>query len=321
MINFRTLAFVALFGLLTFTPSEAQQLPLFTQFSEQQTLINPAFVGGDFILYQYAKSLGATWRTQQLDLAKGNPTTQILRGDFILKTDKRFFGLATGFQLLNDRSGPTSSTGFYGRLASFGSHDSRKSGFSVGMNAGFMRHQLSGDAISWHDAGDVVGQQRYMATTLDIGIGGFAYNSFSENTNDVGYIGLSVPQIFTTGTAFDGQAFSLPRVPHVYMTAGFYKFIYGQTFIEPSVWLRYVANTPLSIDVHLKGQLGRIVSVGVGYSSVSALTGEVGFLLGEAVGLSHSAFKIGYGFSKNLNNVNTNIFTNAHEVNLTWLLD
>lgn len=319
MTHFRTFAFTALFGLLACTSSKAQQLPLFTQYREQQTLINPAFVGGDFILYQYARSFGATWRTQQLDLAKGNPTTQILRGDFLMKTDKRFFGLAMGFQFLNDRSGPTSSTGFYGRLASFGSQDSRKSGFSVGLNAGFMRHQLLGDAISWHDAGDVVGQQRYSATTMDIGIGGFAYNSFSENTNDVVYVGVSVPQAFSTGTAFDGQAFSLPRLPHVYLTAGFYKFIYGQTFIEPSVWVRYVTNTPLSINLNLRSQLGRIVSVGVGYSSASALTGELGFLLGEAVGLHSSAFKVGYGFSKTLDNGHTNVFTNAHEVSLTWL--
>ena len=58
----------------------SQQLPLFTQYRDLQTVINPAAIPADFFIYDNNFSIGASFRTQWVGL-QNNPQTVTLRGD------------------------------------------------------------------------------------------------------------------------------------------------------------------------------------------------------------------------------------------------
>ena len=63
--------------LLTSLCVSAQQLPLFTQYRENATIINPAAMESDFFAYGNNVTLGASYRAQWVGLS-GAPRTQTI---------------------------------------------------------------------------------------------------------------------------------------------------------------------------------------------------------------------------------------------------
>ena len=77
----------------------AQQLPLFSQYRESQSILNPAAVSIDFIRNRNNLSLGASYRNQwdqtKLQLDNGEtqafgPMTTTIRAEWVIP-EKRFF--------------------------------------------------------------------------------------------------------------------------------------------------------------------------------------------------------------------------------------
>ena len=300
--------------------SDAQQLPLFTQYRENISVINPAAVSHDYLVYENNVSYGASYRRQWVGLDSG-PRTQTVRGEYIF-TELGSFGLAAGLYLMNDKTGPTGFTGIYGRLAGIITDgDPYYGGLSIGLAFGAVQYRVNVTDIKLRDPGDIVGMDDQAQIYPDAGLGIYYYKLISDGFLEDSHIygGLSVPQIIGLNLEFEDETgnFYTQRVQHFYGTVGLYKYL-DEGFIEPSIWVKYAPNVPLNIDFNLRYQLAGNFWIGAGGSTSGAMHLEGGLLMGENMGFDNT-LKIGYGFGYSFTTFGPSAGT-THEINLSYSL-
>lgn len=292
---------------------QAQQLPLFTQYREYNGIINPASINSDYFLDDYHASFGASLRLQWMGVAR-NPKTPLIRGEYFHKSKKAYFHLLTGGWLLNDQTGPTSTTNFNARIAVLRSASPEKGGFCAGLSMGGGQFRLDATSIDFKDKSDIVDN----ISTLypDIGLGIYGYKALTDRNNYL-YAGISIPQVFTPDLRFRNENgdFNLQRVRHYYGTIGFNQFLGDRSFWEASSWLKYVPNTPLQLDVNARYRFKGAFWLGLGYSTSKNLHTEMGYIIET----KHNALKIGYGYDNSFNS-NASYFKNSHEINVSVLI-
>ena len=291
----------------------AQQLPLFTQYREYNGIINPASINSDYFLDDYHASFGASLRLQWMGVAR-NPKTPLIRGEYFRKSDKAYFHLLTGGWLLNDQTGPTSTTNFNARFAVLKSASPEKGGFCAGLSMGGGQFRLDATSIDFKDKSDIV--ENVSTFYLDIGLGIYAYKALTDRNNYL-YGGISIPELFTPDLRFRNENgdFNLQRVRHYYGTVGFCQFSGDRGFWEASSWLKYVPNTPLQLDFNARYRMKGAFWLGLGFSTSKNLHVEIGYVIES----NRHAFKIGYGYDNSFNN-NASYFRTSHEINLAVLI-
>ena len=97
MKSFSLIVLVCVMCICVFTDTQAQQDPQFTQYMFNTMSVNPAYVGS-----KGHSTLTALGRTQWVGF-EGAPDTQTLSYD----TPVGFKGLGLGFNLVNDKIGPS----------------------------------------------------------------------------------------------------------------------------------------------------------------------------------------------------------------------
>ncbi|MCB0521644.1 MAG: PorP/SprF family type IX secretion system membrane protein [Saprospiraceae bacterium] len=312
---------VCLFSIgITFQLS-SQQLSLFTQYRENQTILNPAAPGSNYLGYGQNLTFGASYRVQWQGFDNA-PTTGVLRGEYLYESGSSF-NLLSGGYLIHDQTGPTGFTGLYGRLGGVLSDDPEYGGLSVGLSVGAVQYRVKTSDLRLRDQNDIVATDDQNRIYPDVGLGVFAYRQFDGGLLDGDYLygGVSVPQVIGLDLSFkdeDGK-FYTKRVQHYYAMIGMYKFFSDRGFIEPSIWVKYVHNTPINIDFNLRYQLAQNFWVGVGGATAKTMHVELGFLLGENLGFDNT-LKIGYGFDYSFSTFGP--YTGgSHEINITYSLD
>ena len=304
---------------LFLTTTHAQQMPLFTQYREMQGIINPASISHGFFTDRHTNSIGVSIRKQWVDI-QGPPTTQILRGEYFA-AERTGVTLLAGGYLMNDQTGPTGFTGFYGRIAGVITPDAEYSGLSFGMALGGVQYRVKTSELKLHDADDIRASQDRTQFYPDLSIGAFWYQRLDGLADeDYVYAGASVPQIFgldlTVPTGIGAKDVRLQRIRHYYANAGWYHFFGEGTFIEPSVWVRYVPNIPVNVDMNLRYQAVNSFWVGAGGSLQGTIHAEVGIILGKNIGFENN-LKFGYGFDYSTRTYGPFTGT-SHEVNLSF---
>ncbi|MEN0003272.1 MAG: PorP/SprF family type IX secretion system membrane protein [Bacteroidota bacterium] len=306
------------FFLLTTFCLQAQQLSLFTQYRENQTIINPAAVEGDFLTFGQNITFGASYRAQWVGFDNA-PTTQTLRGSWINR-DGSGASLMAGGHIINDQTGPTGFTGIYGRVAAVVSGDPEYSGLSIGLSAGYVQFRVDGEEINLREEGDVLSDQNQNQMHPDVGAGIFYYQGVGDY--DYFYGGISIPQVLGLDLTFqdDDGEYSLQRVRHFYAQLGYIAF-FGDDggFLEPSAWVKYVQGAPINADINLRYQLPGSVWIGAGVSTASNMHGEFGFILGDNIG-ADNLIKIGYGFDYSFSDFGPSV-GGTHEINVSFSLD
>ena len=273
---------------------EAQQLPLFTQYRENATLINPAAMESDFLASGQNLTFGVSTRSQWTGLA-GGPRTRVLRGSFINAKGSGATILAGG-HIITDQTGPTSITGIYGRAGVVISSDPEYGGIALALSGGLVQYKLDGSLVQLHDTGDAVGEESFTQLHPDVGVGVYFYQVVGDG--NMVYGGLSVPQVLGFNLNFKNDLgdFNIQRIQHFYGHVGLYKYFRdGESFIEPSLWIKYAQNVPLNADFNLRVQLPGSIWIGSGVSTAKVFHLDLGFNLGDNVGFDN-LLKIGYGF-------------------------
>ncbi len=303
------------------TKGWSQQLPLFTQYRDYQTVLNPAAVEGDYLAFGQALNFGLSYRAQWTGIS-GNPQTQVLRGSYFWD-DYSGVTLQVGGHLLNDQTGPTGMTGLYGRIAGVISGDPAYGGLSIGLTIGIVQYRVNASKIRLQQSGDILGDQNQTQWFPDVGLGLFYYKMLDGPgfNGNVFYAGFSVPQLLGLDITFqqDDGSFALQRIPHFYGQAGFLAFLTEDSFLEPSVWLRYLPDVPFSADFNLRYQLPLALWVGVGGSTQKSVHLETGVWLGDRYGFSNS-FRIGYGYDHYFSSIGPRV-GGTHEINLSMSFD
>jgi type IX secretion system PorP/SprF family membrane protein len=303
--------------LLTTAVSYAQQLSLFTQYRENQTIINPAAVESDFLAYRNNITVGASYRSQWAGFGGTAPKTQTVRGSW-LNAGGSGVTMMLGGQLINDQTGPTGFTGIYGRFAGILTSDPEYGGLSIGLSAGMVQYRVKSSEIVLRDENDALSGVDQGQMFPDVGVGIFYYQAVGGRySDDIFYAGLSVPQAFGLDLTFTNEQgdFFTKRTQHFYGQVGYYKFFRNDGFLEPSMWVKYVPGAPVNVDLNLRYQLPSALWIGAGGSSAGAMHLETGFVLGENAGLSNT-FRFGYGFDYNFSTFGPST-GGTHEINLT----
>jgi type IX secretion system PorP/SprF family membrane protein len=295
---------------------QAQQMPLFTQYREMHGILNPAAVPYGFLTNQNKTSIGVLNRRQWLNMPNP-PTTQILRGEHFA-ADRTGVALLAGGYLINDQTGPTGFTGLYGRIAGVITNDADVGGVSFGLSLGGVQYRLKTTDLKLRDDGDIRAMNDRTTIYPDLSIGAFWYQKFPDLSDDYVYAGVSVPQMMSLDlnvTDVD-KTLHYQRVRHYYASAGWYHFFEEGSFLEPSVWVKYVKNVPLNVDFNLRYQAANTFWVGAGSSLTGNIHAELGVILGKNVGFD-SNFRVGYGFDYSSQTYGSFVGT-THEVNWSY---
>ncbi len=296
---------------------QAQQLSLFTQYRENATLINPAAVESDFLAYGQNLTFGASIRNQWVGVT-GGPKTQTLRGSFI-STQWTGVTLQGGGHIINDVTGPTGFTGLYGRIGGVVTGDAEYGGLSIALSGGVVQYRVDADKVKLREDGDVIGVQDESQIFPDLGFGVYYYQMLGGAMDgDYIYGGISVPQILGLDLSFQDENgdFVVQRLRHFYGQFGLYKFFRDDSFIEPSLWIKYVANAPVNVDLNLRYQLPSSLWIGTGVSTAKNFHIDAGFVLGDNVGFDN-LIRVGYGFDYSFSAFGP-FAGSTHELNVTF---
>lgn len=284
-----TLLFVL--GLLLSDFLAAQQLPFLTFYRENWSLLNPASYPIETILNEMSASAGATYRYQWTGIDDG-PQTAIANFDYLLPESRISFGA----NILHDQVDAIGATAVYGKFTYRLPFGGQGQSLSIGIAAGGVQYRVDIDEIEFREANDIAATQGETKFFPDFSFGAFYYHK------ELWYAGVSVPQTFGLNTSFrtENGEFSIDRIQHYYAVAGgYFHFDRGKSYVEPSIWIRYVPNAPTSINGNIRYQFNNPLWIGVGGGLSKILHGEVGVnILND--GYLGSSLRIGLGYDYSL---------------------
>lgn len=315
-----------LLGLLVLPAfAHAQQLPYQTQFRQLYGYINPASVSSDYFLYEYNASVNASYRMQWAAQPQ-TPRTFHLAGEYIHNNGRREggFNLAGGAMLLGDRVGPLSLTGASVRIASLFAEDPYFGAFSVGFSAGFTQYRLLHDRIVWETLNDPdIPLDDISTTQPEVGAGVYYFKRLRRGklAGDNFYAGLSVPQLWAAHVEVNSLGNSVPitRIPHLYMTGGWYHFFNEESFVEIGMWAKYVNGAKPNVHFTGRFQPLRTFWVGCGFNPNGLVHLETGFNLPGFLS-ENGNLKIGYAYDYNITAFDLPLGS-SHELHLSYLID
>jgi type IX secretion system PorP/SprF family membrane protein len=301
--------------------STAQQQPLFSTYRHQWKVLNPASISNNYLLNEMNISLSASHRQQWLGLEDA-PNTQLIQFEYLPPNNRK---IVTGGHIMRDQAGKLGQIGLYGNFAYRIELGRRvEQTLSIGLGAGLVQYRAELENIAFATP-EMASLSNDNVLYPDFSLGAFYHYS------DKYYAGISIPQVFGLQNVFRDslgeRAFDIRRVQHWYAVAGAYIDVpwFGSTtsFLEPSIWLRYVPNTPISMDANVRYQISDFFSlgfgggVGFGERLSSVLHLETGFKLGESMNINNGLWKIGFSYDIPLSQYRS-AFGHTFEINFVY---
>jgi len=251
----------------------AQQLPQYSQFFLNKTLLNPGATGTED--YWEAQ---VTNRLQWVGITDA-PRTHVLSANGPISNYK----MGLGGKVFVDITGPTRRTGFSFSYA-YKLKISKTIKLGMGLSFGGLQYVTDGSQITLKDPNDVaLSGQLQSIFVPDAGAGFHLYS-------DDFYIGVSMPQIIGNELQFfenyRNTESALER--HVFSYAG-YKFRIGDEFvIEPAVLVKWVDPAPISFEGNLRVIYRDMMWLGGSYRMNDAIVMMAGFNVNESLVFAYS---------------------------------
>jgi type IX secretion system PorP/SprF family membrane protein len=295
MVRIRVSILTCLFLIIQVCWLKGQQLPVYSQYTFNKFLLNPACAGGDGYT-----SISLVAREQWVGLT-GSPRThaltidsRLLRNSFISKNlsvrkkkrlSSRSGRVGWAAHVFDDRTGPLERTGLE---ATYAYHLNMGEGqLSFGLSGVFYQFRLNKDKV-------VTSDNEYDA--LIDGIKGTIYipdanfGVFYKTSNIYG--GASVMQIFQSSIQFGGDNTGEYRLKRNYnLIAGYVYEINDDFTVEPSMLLKIPTSAKPQLDVNARVYYKQNYWAGVSYRTGNAM---VIFL-----GARFDRYFVGYGFDYN----------------------
>ncbi|MEJ2881986.1 PorP/SprF family type IX secretion system membrane protein [Pedobacter sp. GR22-6] len=156
--------------------------------------------------------------------------------------------------------------------------------FSVGVAAGISRIGLDVNALEFQTGPDQVIQNAYLSQIKpDLGLGVWLYGASF-------FAGASVQQVLPQKLKFTSEPIynTGKDVPHYFFTLGYRLFLDEEITALPSVMVRKVSPTPLSIDANLKIAFKDRVWVGGSYRRNDSFSALAGINVSKLLNLTYS---------------------------------
>lgn len=220
-----------------------------------------------------------------------------------------------GFTMINDHTGPMNRLSGYGTI-SYHLGLSPTTNISVGLSAGFQQMRL--------DAGKLDFGEQY---PIDPTVSGSGYINKIRPDFNAGiwlysacfFAGVSAQNIVSQGVGFNngelnGSSVSLlsKQLPHLFVTTGFMTFITEDISLLPSLMVKYISPTPISLDLNAKLQWQDVIWTGINYRFKDGFGTMVGFNVNPKLNISYSYDYI----TSKLNNVSSG----THEILIGFAL-
>ena len=297
--------------------TKAQQLPLYSQYTENGFLFNPAMAGS-----RIYTPLRLTIRNQWTGIEDA-PTTQALSihrnfgercttcdavgNPLARRSNQRGMGL--GAYIFNDKAGAISRTGFefsYAYHLEFNRQYYGKRGTRLSFGLGGVFYQYKFDH-NYYPVGDPLNTGADIVSYIpDANFGVYLYN------NDY-YVGLSIAHLFESSVKMgDTKSNSDIMLRHYYLTAGYTFNINNQVALEPSAIVRRTVDSDNYIDITTKLYV-RSFWLAVSYRSNKQIVGMLG--------VNFAKYYFGYSYDYYLNNLVANNSNGTHEITLGLNLD
>ena len=260
-----------------------QQLPLFSQYRENQSIINPAALNIDFIRNDYNFSAGISrrnqWSATKLLLDNGStlnfgPSTTTGRVEWIFPEDRFFVG---GY-VMKDEAGAIELTGLYLRAGyliidpeeySFGLVGSINGGFNQ-FRVDYTSGGLSQYTTQYTDGAAGPG---FATNYLDYSVGFFGWGEVANGLleGDLIYAGISLPQIrglpLQDPNALRDDDPPVENYVQLSVLGGIYKYLADETFLEASLNFNKLivgSKTPYTIASNLRWHYRNWAWIGAG---------------------------------------------------------
>jgi type IX secretion system PorP/SprF family membrane protein len=281
---------IVIFALLTLsTVTEAQQMPLYSQYMMNGFLLNPAMAGS----VEYTP-IRLTARQQWSGITDA-PATFALSGHTPLANNT----MGVGGYIYSDHFGPISSTGIQGSY-SYHLSISNETKLAFGLSFSAFQYKLDESALNLIDEGDNAITGAIETTFVpDANFGAYLYN-------EKYFVGFAAQQLIQFGIQLgDNVQNANQMVRHYYLTGG-YTFDLGDNFqMQPSLLLKGTERSPFQLDFNLKAIYQKNYWLGVSYRTQDAII--------AILGVKVDKYYLGYAFDYTMSNI-SNYTTGSHEI-------
>ncbi len=252
----------------------AQQDPLYAQYINNPMVINPAYAGlnNNF-------NASVTYRKQWAGF-DGSPTTFNFNTHVSLVDNK----VGVGLLAVSDQIGSSKNTEVQGAFSYKLPLDNEKT-FSFGMQAGFINFKNNYTNLNLDDKTDEAFLQNENITKPNLGVGAIL-------KSDRFMLGISIPRLLSTSISVSSatltQDFQLYN-RHLYVFGSYVYFLNENIRLKPSVLLRAVKGSPLSVDLNFNFNFNEKFTAGVFTRNLNSFGAQVQTKLGDKL-------KFGYTF-------------------------
>ena len=279
-------------ALFIISDAQAQQATLYSQYMFNPFTVNPAYAGS-----RQAFSAVMLYRNQWVGL-KGAPQSQSISLHTPLKNKK----VGLGFNVINDKIGPTNNLGIFGTYAY---HLPLRDGkLSMALRAGTYRFQLDGNAIEYKDV------DKFSGASIGGGfIPSFDFGLYYYTKTLFG--GLAITHIAGGQAKFDGIAeASTQLTQHVLVNFGYAYIINKNLVFKPSALIKYTARAPVNIDINMSVLMKEIFWLGVSYRTSQDLVIIAEFNITDILRAGYS-YDLGLNALNDFNNGSHELFIGA----------
>jgi type IX secretion system PorP/SprF family membrane protein len=279
--------------LLSTFASVAQQEPMYSQYTFNSFVLNPAVAGSnDYIPIK----LGI--RRQWTGIADG-PMTQMLSMHSSIGHANR---MGVGGVIVHDQYGPLSKSGIRGAFAYTVNPDAETK-FAFGLSLSC--YQLSVDEsnlniINPNDA--VINGEKESVIIPDADFGMYVHNERL-------FAGFSATQLIQYPLNLSNDL--RKQIPHFYLLGGYRFKLSESADLEPSVLIKKNGPMPVQLDINARAIFSKDYWFGLSYRTQDAAV--------LMIGMNYNNFSIGYAFDYTLSKL-TSINNGTHELILGFNL-
>lgn len=279
------------FTVIIATVSNAQQLPLYSQYMFNGFLLNPGIAGSvDYF------PIRLTARQQWTGINDA-PSTQALSAHYLFESQK----LGVGGFVFNDKFGPLSETGIQVSAAYHLPLEGINSKLGLGLAFKAFQFKFDETNLITIDENDMAVTHGKIAKFVpDADFGAYLYN-------EKYYVGLSATQLiqFKIDLGDSNLVDQNKIIRHYYSLAG-YRFSLNENFdMEPSILIKGTMQSPWQVDFNAKATYKGMYWLGVSYRSSKDLVVMLGFKVKK--------FYIGYAFDYTFSNI-SKYSNGSHEI-------
>jgi len=256
--------------------TQAQQDPQYTQYMYNTMSVNPAYVGS-----KGHGVLTALGRTQWVGF-EGAPDTQTLSYD----TPVGFRGLGLGFNLVNDKIGPSHEL-YLDANVSYTIETSEEGNLAFGLKLGGRLLNIDWSIGRTQEEGDALfGTENNIVNKFLPTVGAGIYYHKPK-----WYVGLSVPN-FLNQEHYDERLANVEEAAlermHFFLIAGYVFDLTEDIKFKPAALLKVASGTPLSLDVSANFMFVNKFRAGLAWRWGDSVAALLGFQASEALFLGYS---------------------------------